>query len=71
MLFTSMPEHKEANKANKEPKDSHDIDDNNNFFCKKYLNDTQPRVTKVWNCNEIGFDPNVKWNKFICTYKFF
>ena len=35
------------------------------------LNDIQPQETQVRNCDEIGFDPNGKWKKFICTYKFF
>ena len=35
------------------------------------LNDIQLRTTKVCNYDEIEFGYNVKWNKFICTYKFF
>ena len=35
------------------------------------LNDIKPRGTQVWNCGEIGFDINVRWNKVICTYTFF
>ena len=35
------------------------------------LNDIQPRSTQVWNCDAIVFDPNVKWNKVIYTYKLF
>ena len=35
------------------------------------LNDIQPRATQVWNCDEVGFDPNGRWSKVICTYKFF
>ena len=31
----------------------------------------QQRDTQVWNCNEIGFYPNGKWHKLVCTYKFF
>ena len=47
-----------------------------NLYCKKmiipsYLNDIQPRSTQVWNCDEVGFDPNGIWSKVICTYKFF
>ena len=35
------------------------------------LNNIQPRATQVWNCDGIGFDPNERWSKGICTYKFF
>ena len=35
------------------------------------LNDIQPRATQIWKFDEIGFDPNGRWNKVICTYKFF
>ena len=35
------------------------------------INDIQPRSTYVWNCHEVGFDPNGGWHKVICTYKFF
>ena len=30
-----------------------------------------PRLSQVWNCGEIVFDPNVSWIKVVCTYKFF
>ena len=35
------------------------------------LKQIQPRPSQVWNCDEIGFDPNGSWLKVICTYKFF
>ena len=35
------------------------------------INDIKPRATKVWNCDEIGFDTNRRRNKVICTYKLF
>ena len=35
------------------------------------LNDIQTRATQVWNCDEIGFYPNGRWNKVICTYNLF
>ena len=35
------------------------------------LNDIQPRATQVWNYDEVGFDNNGRWKKFICTYKLF
>ena len=37
----------------------------------KDLKDIQPRPSQVWNCDEIGFDPNGSWLEVICTYKFF
>ena len=33
------------------------------------LDEIQPRSSQVWNCNEIGLDPNGKWSKIVCTYK--
>ena len=50
--------------------------DNNQLFLKKLnipsnLNYIQPLSTNVWNCDEIGFDPNGHWNEFIYTYKCF
>ena len=35
------------------------------------LKEIQPRPSQVWNCDEIGFDPNGSWIKVVCTYKFF
>ena len=35
------------------------------------LKDIQPRATQVCNCDEIGFDTNIGWIKFICTYNLF
>ena len=35
------------------------------------LNDVQPRDPQIWNCGEIRFDPNGRWNKVVYTYKFF
>ena len=35
------------------------------------LSDIQPRATQVCNWDEVGFGPNVIWNKVICTYKLF
>ena len=76
MLITSMSEHEEANKFNKEIKDSRDNDDNNQPILQKMitpsdLNDIQPRANQAWNCDEVGFDPNGRWIKFVCNYKFF
>lgn len=33
------------------------------------LDNIQLRPSQVWNCDEIGFDPNGKWYKIINTYK--
>ena len=35
------------------------------------LQDIQNFPYQVWNCDNIGFDPNGKCNKMVCTYKFF
>ena len=35
------------------------------------LQDIQPRPSKVWNYDVIGFDTDDKWNKMVGTYKFF
>ena len=35
------------------------------------LKEIQPRLSQVWNCYEIGFDPNGSWLRFVCTFKFF
>ena len=47
-----------------------------NLSCKNMnipsgLNGIQPRATQVWKYDEIGFDPNGRWNKVIYTYKLF
>ena len=34
------------------------------------LNEIQKRSTQVWNCDEIMFNPNGRWNKVVFTYKF-
>ena len=33
------------------------------------LDKIQPRDNQVWNCDEVGFDPNGNWYKVVCTYK--
>ena len=76
MLLTSMSEHEKSKKVNKELEDSRNNHDNNqpilqNMITPYVLNDIQPRATQVWNCNEVGFYPNIIWIKVICTYKFF
>ena len=76
MLLTIMSEHEESNKVNEELDFFQDNDENNQPFLKTMiipsdLNDIQPRDTQVWNCYEIRFDTNGRWNNFICTYKLF
>ena len=63
MLITIMSKHEQFRKANEELEDSRDNDDNNQLFLQKMIipsdiNDFQERSTQVWNCDEIGFDPN-------------
>ena len=41
------------------------------MFTLSDINDIQPRATQVWNYNEIGFEPNGRRSKVICTYKLF
>ena len=71
-----MLEYEEANKVNEELKYSHYNNNNNQPILQKMIipsdiNDIHPRATQVWNCDEVGFDPNGIWSKVICTYKFF
>ena len=28
-----------------------------------------PRCDQIWNCDEVGINPNGKWHKIVCTYK--
>ena len=76
MLLTSMSKPEEAKKLNEELEDSRDNDDKNQPILQKNiipsdLNDIQPRATQLWNWDEFGIDLNGRWNKVICSYKFF
>ena len=76
MILTSVSEHEEAKKVNKELEDSRDKDDKNQPIFQKMIipsdiNDIQPRATQVWNCDEVGFYSNGRWSKVIFTYKLF
>ena len=56
MLLTSMSNHEQSTKVNKELDDSWYNDENNKPFMKKMnipsdLNDIQPRATQVWKCD--------------------
>ena len=33
------------------------------------LKEIQPRTSQVWNCDEIGFNPNESWLRNICIYR--
>jgi hypothetical protein len=33
------------------------------------FDDIQPRADQVWNCDEVGIDPNGNWFKIVCTFK--
>ena len=35
----------------------------------KDLKMIQPRPSQTWNVDEIGLDPNGKWTRIVCTYK--
>ena len=75
-LLTSMSDHKYMYKVSKTTVNSHDNHQNEFPFHGRMivppkLHKIQPRATKVWNCDEIGFDPNGKWHKVVCTYKLF
>ena len=37
----------------------------------EYINEIKPRPSQVWNCDDIGFNPNGSWLIVVCTYKFF
>ena len=76
MLLTIVSENIEVNNQNDKVEDSRGKFDNNQYFIKKMnipseINDIQPRVTQVWNFDEVGIDPNGKCDRVVCTYKFF
>ena len=76
LLLTSMSDHKDMNKFSKITINSYDNHQNEFPFQVRTvfppdLHQIRPRATQVWNYDEIGFDPNGKWQKVVCTYKFF
>ena len=75
MLLTIMAEHEQSKRVNKEPTDSWDnskkIPYLKNMNITYDLDGVQPRTILVWNCDEIRFYPNGRWNKVVCNYKFF
>ena len=59
MLLKRMSKHEQANKVNKELEGYWDYAKNNQPFLKNMnipsdLNDIQPRVAQVWNCEKLG-----------------
>ena len=72
-VLTSISDHKDINKVSEITVNSH-INDQNEFTLQLItivppdLHQIQPRSTQVWNCDEIGLDPNGKWRKVVCTY---
>ena len=69
LLLTSMSGHEDINKVRKTTVNSHD--NNHRKFVQPDLHHIQPRATQLWNFDEVGFDPNGKWRKVVCTYKYF
>ena len=65
LLITSMSDHEDINKVSKTKVNSHD--NHHRTIVPPDLHQIQPRATQVWNCDEIGFDPNGKWRKVVCT----
>ena len=76
LVLTRMSDHKYMNKISETTVNSHENKHNKFSFQVRTiappdLHQIQPRATQVWNCDEIGFDPNGKWRKVVCTYKYF
>ena len=75
-ILTIMSDHKYINKVSETTVNLHD-NQHNEFplqvrtIVPPDLHQIQPRATQVWNCDEIGFEPNGKWHKVVCTYKYF
>ena len=76
LLLTSMSDHEYINKVSKTTVNSHENNINEYPFRVRTivppeLHQIQLRATQVWNCDEIGFNPNSTWRKVVCTYKYF
>ena len=76
LFLTIMSDHKDMNKVIKTTVNSYDIHLNKFPFqgitiIPTNLHQIQPRATQVRNYDEIGFEPNGKWNKVVCTYILF
>ena len=75
-LLTIISYHRYMNKASKTTVNAHDNYQNEfplqvRMIVPPELHQIQPIATQVWNCDKIGLDPNVKWRKVVCTYKYF
>ena len=71
-----MPYHEDINKVSETTVNSHENHQNEfplqvRMIVPPDLYHIQPRSIQVWNCDEIGLDPNGKWRKVVCTYKYF
>ena len=76
LLLTIMSDHEDMNKVSETKVNSHENRQNEFPFRVRMivppdLHQIQSRATQVWNCDEIGFDPNGKWRKVVCTYELF
>ena len=76
LMLNSMSYHKYTNKVSKTTVNSHDNRRNEFPFHIRTIvppdfHQIKPKATLVWNCDEIGFNPNGKWHEVVCTYKFF
>ena len=76
LLLTIMSYYEDINKFSETKVTSHENHHNEYpfqvwTFSPPDLHQIQERATKVWNCDEIWLDPNGKWRKVVCTYKYF
>ena len=76
LMLTSKLDHKDINQISKTTVKSHEnYQKEFNFQVRRIvppeIHQIRPRDTQVWNCDEIGFEPNGKWHKVLCTYKLF
>ena len=65
LLLTSMSDHEDINKVRETTIKSHENHHNEHPFqvqtiVPPELHQIQPKATQVWNCDEIGLDPNGK-----------
>ena len=76
LMLTSMSDHKDTNKVRETSVNLYENNQNEFNFKVRTIVPTnihpiQPRDTQVCNCDEIGFDPNGKQKKVVCTYTLF
>ena len=75
-LLNIMSDYEDINKISETSVNSHEYHQNEfplqvRMIVPPDLHQIQPIATQVWNCDKIGLDPNVKWRKVVCTYKYF